>query len=309
MTESRRADVTAFGPRGAFLGPVGARGQGPGEYRYMSRAIVGPADSIYVFEFLLNQLLIYDPEDFLFVRDALIEDEGLKSVGLVGVTENNWLITLSLLPFLESDDGSWFINDDNHSEVRRANLGGSYGPEVIAEMRAFDMIYNIQESGGLNFVEVPFGRHTSFMVGPNSLLYHGWNDSIRIAVTAPDGSVHATISFDHTPVPISDVEINEAAYREDELFQELVDAREPYKAKPAFQTFVVDETSRVWVKLSSPEGAVEADWLILDHQSDVAGTASLPLAVDLRVIRENRAYGVEQQSGAEPMVVVYEIQE
>ncbi|MDE2834731.1 MAG: 6-bladed beta-propeller [Bacteroidota bacterium] len=309
VTERRRAEISTFGPDGAFLGQVGARGQGPGEYRFISSAIVGPADSIYVLEVLLDRLLIYDPENFLFVRDALLENDGLKSVnGFVGAVEDNWLITLSLSPFLRSEDGSMSINDDTGYEVRRANLDGSIEPEAVARMRSFDMIYSIGE-GGMNFVEVPFGRHTSYRMGPNNLLYHGWNDSIRIAVTAPDGSVNATISYDPPPVPISDTEMTEAAHRENELFQELVDARDPYKAKPAFQTFVVDEVSRVWVKLSSLEGATEADWLILDHRSNVVGTASLPLAVNLRIIRQDRAYGSEQQDGADPMVLVYEINE
>ncbi len=312
VTEPRPLAVSAFGPDGTYLAAIGTEGQGPGEYRYISKAVVGPADSVYVFEHLLNRLLIYDPHDYMFVRHAHIEDEGQKQVSsLIGVFEDSWLMTIGLPPFLESDDGSTVVNEDDHYEVRKVNLDGSYGPEVVAIMQAPEMIYNVEEkTGSLHFVNVPFARHTSYAVGPNNLLYYGWNDSIRIAVTSLNGSVQGTISYDHDPVPISDAEMEKAQYREDELFQKLVDAREPHKTKPAFQTFVVDDAGRVWVKLSSAEGTTDANWLILDRRpSEAVGMASLPVAADLKVIREGRAYGVEQQDGSGPVVLVYEIQE
>lgn len=309
VTESRPAAVSAFGLNGGFLGAVGSEGQGPGEFRYITNAVVGPADSIYVVDFVSNRLMIYDPQDFMFVRDAHIEDDGLKQVSrLIGVAEGGWLMTMGLPPFLESEEGSMFVNENYHSEVRKVSLDGSYGPDVLAIMQHPEMIYNIQENGGLNFVSVPFARHTPHAVGSNNLLYYGWNDSVRISVKSLDGSIQNTISYNHTSVPISSAEWEEARYRENELFQKLVDARDPHKVKPAFQTFVVDEAGRAWVKLNSPEGATDADWLILDRQSVAVGKVSLPLSVDLRVIRKGRAYGVEQQQGGDPMVLVYEIQ-
>ena len=79
--------------------------------------------------------------------------------------------------------------------------------------------------------------------------------------------------------------------------------------KPAFQTFVVDEMSRIWIKLSSPEDADQAEWLILSQDSHAVGRTTLPATVDLRVIRGGYAYGIHQGDGNAPMVVVFKIQD
>ena len=96
---------------------------------------------------------------------------------------------------------------------------------------------------------------------------------------------------------------------EEPHYRELVEAHEPHEMKPAFQTFVVDDMSRIWIKLSSPEDAVQAEWLILSQESHAVGRTKLPTAVDLEVIRGGYAYGIHQGDGAAPMVVVYKIQE
>lgn len=43
-------------------------------------------------------------------------------------------------------------------------------------------------------------------------------------------------------------------------------------------------------------------------ESDVVGIAALPINVTLKMIRNGRAYGTEQQNGEDIMVVVYEIE-
>lgn len=311
VTETRPPAVSAFSPDGVYLASIGAEGQGPGEFRYIWNAIIGPADSVYIFESLLNNVLIYDPQDFMFVRHVHVEDEGEKQVsGLIGVLADNWLMTIGLPAFLRAEDGSMYVNEDRHFEVRSVTPDGSYGPEVIAKIRPNELILNIEEeSGGLNFVNVPFARHTSYALGPTGHFYHGWSDSIRISLTSSDGSLRGIISYDHEPVPISAQEMEEASYREDELFQKLVDAREPHKTKPAFQRFVVDDAGRMWVKLSHAEGAADATWVVLNTESEVVGTASLPVDVDLWELRDGRAYAVEHEEGGAPLVVVYEIRE
>lgn len=309
VVEQRPAAVRVFRGDGAYLADIGREGEGPGEFRYLGNAVTGPADSVYVWDFVFNRVMVYEPNDLSFARSVKVEDEGAKQVNvLIGVVNGSWLMAMSLPSFLPTAGGTMTINEDNHYEVRKVNLDGSYGPDVIATMRAQEMIYNLQAGGGFNFVSVPFARSGTWTV-VNDLLYYGWNDSISIAVTSIDGSTQETISYEHDPVTITDAEMQAAQYRESALYQELVDGREPHKAKPAFQTFVVDEAGHVWIKLSSIEDAADANWLIMDMEGQAVGMVSLPIFVDLKVIRESHAYGVEQQEGGAPMVVAYKIQE
>lgn len=308
--EQRPLAVRAFRADGAFLSDVGRQGEAPGEYQWVRSVVVGPADSVFVWDSLLNRVLIYDPNDFSFVRHATVEDDGAKQfTHLVGVVSAGWLMAASLGDFLPADDGRMAVNPDNHLEVRLVNPDGSYGTEIVAIQRANEIIRHVyQEGGGFGVVEVPFARAGAWALGPDDLFYYGWSDSIRIAVTSVDGLFQTTIRHSHDPVPITEAEIAEAGYRgEVELFRELLAAREPHVTKPAFQTFVVDDAGQLWIKLSAPEDAASADWILLDGEGNATSTFSLPLAVDLMAIRDGRAYGTHQDGESDPLVVVYEI--
>ena len=300
--------VHVFGPDGTHLSQVGGQGQGPGEYRYLSSAAIGAADSVYLWEFLKNQILIYDPDDFSYVRSIEVRNDGEKQFNsLIGAIGDGWIMTKSLGAFLESDDGSMTINSDHYYELLKVHRDGSYGTDIFGTIDKSEMIYNLEEGGGMNFVWTPFGRLPSWAVGPDNMLYYGWSDEIEIMTVSADGSTRDTIRYEHDPVPITSAEMAEAM-PEEPHYRELVEAREPHETKPAFETFVVDEMSRVWVKLSSPEDAVQAEWLILNRESHAVGHTVLPVAVDLEVIRGGHAYGIHQGDGAAPVVVVYTIQ-
>lgn len=301
--------IHSFRSDGAYLGSIGGQGQGPGEYLYFSGPVVGPADSVYLWNLMTNRILIYDPYDFSWVRSIEVEDGNERQVNiLIGAIENGFIAAIAPPPFLESDDGFWKVNDDIHYELTKVNPNGNYEADLFGTVARGEMIYDIQENRGLNFVSVPFARSPVWAVGPDDVLYYGWRDTIGITLVSADRSTRQVISYEHDPVPITDTEMDEKQ-PEDALSRELLAAHGPHETKPAFQTFVVDETGRVWIKLSTRQDAARAEWLILNRESQAVGSATLPVAVNLDVIRDGYAYGTYQESGEAPMVVVYEIQE
>ena len=308
VSESPRSPlVHVFESDGTYLSQVGGQGQGPGEFRYLSGAAIGAADSVYLWELVSNRILVYDPDDFSYVRSTEVRDDGKKEFNfLIGGIGDGWIMTKSLDPFLESDDGSMTINTNTHYDLTKVNRDGSYGTEILGTVDEYEMIYDLGEGGVMHFLWTPFGRSPSFAVGPDDMLYYGWSDEIEIITVSADGSIRDTIRYEHEPVPITDAEMAEAM-PEEPNYRELVEAREPHETKPAFQTLVVDEMSRIWIKLSSPEDAVQAEWLILSQESHAVGRTTLPATVDLEVIRGGYAYGIHQGDGDAPMVVVYRI--
>ena len=243
--------IHSFGSDGAYLGPIGGQGQGPGEFLYFSGPVIGPADSVYLRDLMTNRILIYDPTDFSWVRSIEVENDGDKQINsLIGVIENGLIVAMAPPPFLQSDDGSWRINDGIHYEMIKVNPNGSYEGGLFGAVAAGEMIYNIQENRGLNFISVPFARSPAWAVGPDDMLYHGWSDAIEITLVSADRATREVISYGHDPVLITEAEMEEEQ-PEDALFREILATHEPHETKPAFQTFVVDEMGRVWIKLST----------------------------------------------------------
>ena len=80
------------------------------------------------------------------------------------------------------------------------------------------------------------------------------------------------------------------------------------RTKPAYEALVVDDVGRAWLRLSTVEDAMEAQWLVVNLEGSVEATATLPVSIWLQVIRGNRAFGTfrDEELGA-PIVAAYEI--
>ena len=90
---------------------------------------------------------------------------------------------------------------------------------------------------------------------------------------------------------------------------ELLRKSDLRETKPACSTFVADDQGRIWVRRTSEDsGATNAQWLVLDAQSRMAGEVALPSSVTLQLVVGGRAYAVDE--GDEGLVlVVYEVAE
>ncbi|MDE2827270.1 MAG: 6-bladed beta-propeller [Bacteroidota bacterium] len=312
VSEGQRSTlVHALAADGTYLSQVGGEGEGPGEYQYyIDGPFIGPADSVYLWASWPSQILVYDPVNFSYVRSVHIEADGPKGIDpVINAIEDGWYMEMGLPTFLIPDDGPVTINDDRYSELIKVNRDGSYSTDPLGVVPGREVIPYMLEGGGrVGFVGVPFARSPTLAVGHDDMLYHGWNDAIEIAIVSADGSMRDTIRYEHDPVLITDSEMAEAM-PEDPFDLEKLGTRGSHDTKPAFRTFVVDEMSRVWIKLSSPEDATEAEWLILSRESHAVGRTTLPVAVNLEVIRGGYAYGVIQGGDVAPTIVVYEIHE
>ena len=80
------------------------------------------------------------------------------------------------------------------------------------------------------------------------------------------------------------------------------------KTRPAYEALVLDDSERIWLRLSAPEGALEARWILVNLEGRVQATTILPSTVWLKVVAGNRAIGtsIDDEQGA-PLVVAYEI--
>ena len=251
--------------------------------------------------------MVYDPKDYVFVRHVKVED-ATGFAKLIGAFEDGWLMFMGTGPFMRVNDGLTENGNDLY-EVAKVSLDGSYVSNVFAEIRGHDSVFSVEDDGTIHLNAVPFGRTATLAMGPGNSVYYGWNDSIRIEVRSEDGAVQGIITYEHEPVPITNAEMDAEKPEAGSVFAKNLATREPYKTKPAYDTFVVDNTGNVWIRLSSAKGALNANWLVLDRKSNAVGMASIPAVVSLKLIRDNRAYGVMQEDGGAPMVLVYEIKE
>ena len=78
--------------------------------------------------------------------------------------------------------------------------------------------------------------------------------------------------------------------------------------RPAYDVLLLDDSERIWLKLSAQEGALKARWIVVNLEGRIQATTILPPPVWLKAIAGNRAIGTSSdEEQGDPLVVAYEI--
>ena len=291
VAETDGPPVRAFSPDGQLLAVVGARGEGPGEYVRIRGLQVGRADSLYVFDYVRDILLVFAPYSWTSTRQIRIEsDDEVWPAGLVGVS--------AFGPLMEYTSSA---NPDVEL-FRQARLVSWSGTPLQELVRLPDMELKFSVSDfSISAHPVPFGRNFFFRYR-HGQLYSGWNETIDIQITSPDGESIGRIQMEHEPVSVTRQERNDIL--NPEVFDEI------YTTKPAYQTFVVDDRGQVWIKDQVRDESMEVTWHVLDADGNVVGRARFPRNISVRVIRleDKKIYATTRADDDSPIVVVYHVE-
>ncbi len=294
--------IYVFTADGSLVRIIGQKGSGPGEFQRLESIHSGPGDTLYAFDSQLDRISAYEPYSLSLAYDFAVSGDslGLPS-GLVGVLDTGLLVTYGR-PVSPND-----YEKERRRYVLRVDWSGRVLPPPVHYLPDYEWHFSV--SGEMRqVIRLPFARDPVFRMGTDGSLYAGWSGSVGIAVIAPDGSHSRAITRAHVPVPVTRNELERFAentpawYRSSLLEVDLPEGQ----TKSAFETFVVDDRARIWLK-TTPRSVVDstAQWLILDAESQLRGQVELPVNTNLRTIRGDRAYAVGD--GDEITLIVYQV--
>ena len=309
----RVSPVRHFSNEGRFLGFVGAKGEGPGEFKNSISVIVGPSDSVYVFDWELGRLLVFEPEMLRYDHSINVGAPELNpsSPGeLLGVTQGGYLFEYTT-PFRPpgSDVGGGYDPDKTiYNPVNLVNRSGAVVKTSVAELPAGERFVRASR-GSISVMPLPFGRDPFFAYN-NELLYAGWNDMIEISVISEDGGVVRTIKREHESVPVTRREVEEmVSDRSRRIRRGILRSKLLSETKPAYDALVVDDHGHVWIREYPNAEAEFSKWLIIDSDSKLIGEMELPSNLLLKTIRGDRAYASVNSEMYGPHIAVYSITE
>ncbi|MYF63557.1 MAG: hypothetical protein F4183_03565 [Rhodothermaceae bacterium] len=314
VTDRQVVGIRVFSNTGALTQRIGRGGDGPGEFRSTPLIHVGPKDTVYALDTRATRLAVFAPNNFAPVETIDISgtetfDAEFQTIQvvryLIGVVEDGFLVQYrdAKIPLMSDMDAP------EHTVLKLLNWNGEVSADTLVKMPNRDMVYAQARGQRPMMAKIPFGRDAFMALSPDNLLYYGRNDAIEIQIHSIDGTTRRSVRVAHDPVPVTDDERHRwvSAYpagTQDEMRSVLP------KTRPAYQALLLDDSERIWLRLSAPEGAVEARWIVVNLEGRIEATTKLPSTIWLKAIAGNRAIGTssDEEEGA-PLVVAYEITE
>ena len=300
IADRSSGNISVFSSQFDYLGEFGSPGKAPGEFELLGHIAIGRGDSIYVSDYRSDRLVVFDPINWLYVRGiGLASDDSIGNPGrAVGISDAGPVVVYgrSVTPHT--------VGQEFLSVAALTNWSGEI-VSTLARLPSEEMFFSYENSR-MEIRHVPFRRSPTFRFSPGGVLYAGWNESIEIAMTSVSGESLGVLKQDHTPVPVTQEELDEISNPDD--FETI------HKVKPAYQTFFVDDRDQVWIK-GIEQDSPTLEWLVLDGSGSAVGRANLPADITTLVVQNGRVYGATPTSSMFdldapiPMVKVFEIQE
>lgn len=312
VTDEGIAGIRVFSNTGALVHRIGRAGEGPGEFQSTPLVHVGPKDTVYTMDTDASRLTVFEPDNFSLVETIDIsgteifdtESESFQYVRkLIGVVKDGFLVQYedAITSFLSGTDAIELTT------LKLLNRKGIVSADTIVQMPSLDVVRARTSARSYIQGRLPFGRNAFITLSTDNLLYYGRNDAIEIQIQSIDGTTRRSVRVTHDPVPVTDDERYNwvSAYpagTQDEMRSVLP------KTRPAYEALVLDDSGRIWLRLSAPRGALETRWIVVNLEGRIVATTKLPSTIWLKVIAGNRAIGTSsnEEQGA-PLVVAYEI--
>jgi hypothetical protein len=312
VTDRGIAGIRVFSDTGALVRTIGRAGDGPGEFQRTPLVYVGSQDTVYALDKEAMRLTVFAPDNFSAVET--IDISGAETFdaefqtfqyaqNLIGVVKDGFLVRFEDLkiPLMSDMDAPELV------VLKLLDRKGNVSADTIVQMPKSDLLYARTGGQSSMMAKIPFGREVFIALSPDNLLYYGRNEAIEIQVRSIDGSTHRSVRVPHDPVPVTDDERNRWLSAYPDNTQHEMRSVLP-KTRPAYEALILDDSERIWLRLSSPKGAVDAQWIVVNLEGKIQAKTTLPSTIWLKAITGNRAFGTssDEEQGA-PLAVAYEI--
>jgi len=302
--------VRVFDPAGTYLGDLGRKGEGPGEYIAI-RGITALLDGAVAIWHEMGDVSVFD-RDRQFIRRFSVKFMSIAGgvgPGVVADTAGNLFIRTTAARAL------WSAPQVIRYAWVRYSISGEFLDSIVAPDRRLE---------GSPFA---FRSETVFAPSPHGYFVTGRTTEYAIHRPLRDGRV-IRIERDYDPISIKDEErsqweryVGEVESRRGEDFPGI------HSTKPAWKDLRLAADGRIWVqRYSSAEhvpghesrasvvgGFPTIEWVeplrydVLDPRGSYLGSVVLPTEADFLFAREQFVWTLERGEYDEPYVVRYRV--
>lgn len=301
--------IHAYLQNGDYIGTVGRTGEGPGEYRQISQ--IRTCDTwLHLFDSSLSRITRYNLETF--------ETDGMISIDVdQDQTGGHFRMPRS---FFIADDANYLIqftmafsqaNPEADDEARRIegrllnSVTGEYMSGTIFSFRAPDMLVN-RQGGGLTVLGVPYKRNSVISYQGNQMI-HGRAEHFLFTIYDESGQYKRAVYYPFDPVRLSREQVLAEYADSPETIQNMVSRDTLPEHWPAFETFIVDDEGRIWVKMFTGD-LQQSNYKVLDNSGELLAQFTWPRQSYIQQIQNGFLYTMEEDEDGLRHIAKYEIE-
>ncbi|HEV7591323.1 MAG TPA: hypothetical protein VGO40_24635 [Longimicrobium sp.] len=322
--------IRRFAAGGRRLPPIGRRGSGPGEFRGM-RDVALRGDTLFALDVQQQRVSAFhlrgDSARLAYIL-PLTRSGQIANYELLAPARGELLVQYTT----PSTDAN--LERPHTVELRRAGRGGvSATPMLSFPDKQFLVVRDA--SFGFSVGAMPYGREPVLRLGSDDRLYYGRTDHLGVDIYDLSGRRVGGFTQARPAARIVRGELDgmmrayEREGRIGRMKRRMLEIglrqHQIPDTKLAYETFVLDDRGRIWLDpvraedrivetptgmtYATPAGAglAPSHWWVLDAVGRLQATVSVPGNVTLKVVRGDRAYGLETTDAGVQRLVLYQV--
>lgn len=302
VLDSMQNTIWAFDEAGNLINKIGRKGRGPGEFESPTSMVLVQDSLLAVLDPNQLRISLFNPVNFEkpyvntynLNKEAAVKRFGAHPIKIHYDSDADNLLLEYTIPFSpgaskEPKERTFFEFNNkksNSSPILKI-------PENEYLVEDFD--------GVLTMMMMPFGGISKAEVSKGKV-YYGWTTEPKISINDLHGKYLTEYKLHNPTVKITKKDIKDQKLSDFEL--NYIDKLP--KMWPAFNWFVVDDKSRVWVATNTDDREHYV-LSILDDKGQLIGQSTAPKSIELFVIRGKYAYGLNRSKDDGHSLIRYKI--
>lgn len=303
--------IRVYSTDGTHLYDFGQQGDGPGEFRIVSRMWALGDDSILVHDARSSRLTYFD-------------DAGTVGRTLSLATEGNLLQVFARRPF---DDGTLVVEGRTAGEPSRPGLFAGSDRHFAHHAADGTRINALAEAGtgqrwgweldgSVAYTMSPFAMGNVPAVVDGTQLHFGPGEESEITSVAPSGQVTRILRWAAerraVTAEVRDAFMNSRLEGVDPQYRAMTEAMLEGLVfpdrMPAYRSMLADSEGYLWVQQFHPLWEEGQRWWVFDPSGAWLGEPSLPSDFELRDVGEDYVLGVRRDDLGVESVVMYALE-